>query len=690
MLNFLLKPKKEEIVTFSKPTSICRLLRTGLLTAILATFCMIQPGYSQSSGGYMTYDQLTQAVKALADANKGLATIESIGKTAEGRDLWLLTIAGKGGIPVAQRQGLLIAANFEGDHLAGSTLALEATRYLLGSYATDDAVKKSIDNYVYYVMPRMNPDGAEAFFSKVKVGRKSNSTAFDADNDGRLDEDGPDDLNNDGQITVFRVKDANGLYRIDPDEPMLMKRADAAKGERGEYSIYPEGIDNDKDGFINEDPAGGIDINRNFMHAYPYFKENAGKYMVSEPGTRAMMEWIIDHRNIAMVLTFGESDNLIVPPTSRGALSSDRPLDLVQFAEATKSGAGRVGMVTTGGRGGFERFMMMGGGGGEFMRGGQTATTAASARSQRPAQTAATTINTSDLEYYTKASEKYKELTGIKTQPVLRNPEGAFFQYAYFQFGVPAFSTPGWGIILPADTARRGMRPGGARTAGNDAGAAANPPAGNFAGGGQGRSMQGMGGAAGAMQAGATSEGASQAPGIDASWLKYLNANNPQGFVKWQPVKHPEYGDVEVGGFAPNDIANPPADKLGELGANHGKFAVYLTSLYAQVKVAKTEVINEGGGLFRIRAEVANEGFLPTAMRQGVQSRSVKPTMVQLGVKPEQIMSGSSKTSFFQALDGSGRRVKYEWLIKGKAGDKIDLKVVSQKAGADTAVITLK
>ncbi len=684
MLNFLLKPKKEEIVTFSKPKSICRMLRTGLLTAILATFCMFQPGYSQSSGAYMTYDQLTQAVKALADANKGLATVESIGKTAEGRDLWLLTIAGKGGIPVAQRQGLLIAANFEGDHLVGSTLTLEAARYLLASYATDDAVKKSIDNYVYYVMPRMNPDGAEAFFSKVKVGRKSNSTAFDADNDGRLDEDGPDDLNNDGQITVFRVKDVNGLYRTDPDEPMLMKRADAAKGERGEYSIYPEGIDNDKDGYINEDPAGGTDINRNFMHAYPYFKENAGKHMVSEPETRAMMEWIIDHRNIAMILTFGESDNLIVPPTSRGALSSDRPLDLVQWAQATSAGAGRVGMVSTGGRGGFDRFMMMGGGGG---RGGATTTTETSARSQRPVQTAATTVNSSDVEYFTKASEKYKELTGIKTQPVLRNPEGAFFQYAYYQFGVPAFSTPGWGITLPADTARRSARPGGARQGGNEAPAAA---AAQTFGGAQGRSMMGMGGgSAAAAQTGAQAEGGSAA-GIDATWLKWLNTNNPQGFIKWQAAKHPEYGDVEVGGFAPNDIFNPPADKLGDLGENHGKFAVYLTTLYAQVKVAKTEVISEGGGLFRIKAEVANEGFMPTATRMGVQARSVKPTMVQLGVKPEQILSESSKTNFFQALDGSGRRVRYEWLIKGKAGDKIELKVVAQKAGSDTAVITLK
>jgi hypothetical protein len=658
------------------------------LTVLMAFFFLVSPGFTQSSGGHMTYDQMTQAVKALADSHKGLATIESFGKSSEGRDLWVLTIAKQGGVPAGERQGLLIAANFEGDHLVGSTLAVEAAKYLLDSYATDEAVKKSIDQYVYYVIPRMNPDGAEAFFGKLKTGKKTNSNPFDADNDGRMDEDNPDDLNGDGQITVFRVKDPNGLYRIDPDEPMLMKKADAAKGERGEYSIYPEGIDNDKDGFINEDLSGGTDINRNFMHAYPYFKENAGKYMVSENETRALLDWMLVHRNIAMVLTFGESDNLITAPSSRGTLSSDRPLDLVNFANATIAGAGRVGMVSAGGGRGFGRYggMMFG----DFPMGGTQSAASAetSGRSQRPAQTAATTVNTSDLEYFTKASEKYKEVTGIKTQPVLRNPEGAFFQYAYFQFGVPSFSTPGWGIILPADTARRGQRPGGAARMGGNETPAAAQGAMNF-GGGQSR-MQGMGGSqATGQQAGGGSE-ASQAAGIDATFLKYLNANNPQGFVKWQAAKHPEYGDVEVGGFAPNDIFNPPYDKLGELGVSHGKFAVYLTSLYAQVKVAKTEVVNEGGGLFRIKAEVSNEGFLPTALRQGVQSRSVKPTMVQLEVKPEQIIQGNSKTNFFQTLDGSGRRTKYEWLIKAKSGDKIELKVVSQKAGSATEMITLK
>ena len=659
---------------------ILRKLINNALLLLIGIFCLLNAGFSQTAGSYLTYDELINAVKTLVDSHKDFAKVESIGKTAEGRDLWVLTIAKAGTVPVAERPGLLIAANFEGDHLIGSSLSLEIARYLLNGYATEETVKTSLDNHVFYIMPRLNPDGAETMFAKVKTDRKTNSTPVDGDHDGRLDEDGPEDLNNDGQITVMRVRDVNGLYRIDPDEPMLMKKADPAKGERGEYSIYPEGIDNDKDGFINEDAAGGTDINRNFMHAYPYFKENAGRYMVSENETRAMVEWMLAHKNIAMVMTFGESDNLIVPPTSRGQLSTDRPLDLIQFAQASIAEASRVGMVSGGGRGG--RFTMADFPGGMFFN--ATAQPDASARSQRPAQTAATTVNSSDLEYFNTASEKYKELTGIKTQPSLRNPEGAFFQFAYFQLGLPSFSTPGWGLILPADSSRRGGRAGlGQRPGGADAAAGAG--AGNFAMGG-GRSM----GGGGAQAAGGQQEGGAQAPGIDASYYKYLTTANINGFVKWQTVKHPEFGEVEVGGFTPTEIYNPPADKIADLGTNHAKFALYLSTLFAEIKVAKTEVVNEGGGLFRIKAEISNEGFLPTATRMGVQARSVKPTMVQLGVKPEQIISGSSKTNFFQALEGSGRRQKFEWLIKGKTGDQIELKVVSQKGGTDMAKITLK
>jgi hypothetical protein len=179
-------------------------------------------------------------------------------------------------------------------------------------------------------------------------------------------------------------------------------------------------------------------------------------------------------------------------------------------------------------------------------------------------------------------------------------------------------------------------------------------------------------------------------PGIDKQVLKFFDTEKIDGFAAWSAVKHPELGEVEIGGFKPYTLTNPPAAKISEIGTAHAKFALYLSSLFPKVKIARTEVISHGGGLFRIRAEVENSGFWPTALAQGVTARAVKPTMVQLGVKQEDIISGHSKTNFFQALSGSGGREKFEWLVKGKAGDRIELKVVSEKAGADKSVIVLK
>jgi hypothetical protein len=162
------------------------------------------------------------------------------------------------------------------------------------------------------------------------------------------------------------------------------------------------------------------------------------------------------------------------------------------------------------------------------------------------------------------------------------------------------------------------------------------------------------------------------------------------GFAAWTAAKHPDLGDVEIGGFKPYAAVNPPAAKIAELGKAHAEFALYLPSLFAKVAVAKLEAVAQGGGLYRVKAEVENTGFWPTAMAHAVVARAVKPTMVQLQVAPESILSGNQKTNFIPSLTGSGGRQKFDWLIKAKAGETLTLKVVSQKAGAAGQSVTLK
>lgn len=608
---------------------------------------------------YLTHEELTAALRDLAQTHAKLARLVEVAKSREGRTVWAIEIANPAGTPVAERPALLVAANFEGDQLIGSQLSLYVAEQLLTGYASDPAITQRLDQHVFYIVPRANPDGAEAMFGAVKSPRKTNAARFDDDNDGRLDEDGPEDLNKDGVISIMRVKDPAGPYMIHPDDPRLLRRADAAKGERGGYAIYWEGTDNDGDGFINEDPAGGVDLNRNFQHQYPYYTPDAGPHMASEPEVRGILDYVLARRNIAAILTFGESDNLIAPPGRTGALAPASTVDLIAFANQSIAGARDVGRFQSGA----QQFFF--GGFGGRGRGGEGGRGAEPAGRGGPRPTPpATTVAPADLEYFRAIGDKYRQLTGIRAAPPTRTPGGAFFEYGYYQFGVPSFSTPGWGITAPG-----AQGPAGAQGAPGAPGGRA-------------------GGPGGAGPGGEPPESGTAA--FDLRLVRWMDAEKVNGFVAWQPFKHPTLGDVEIGGFRPYSSSNPDAAKIAELGKSHTAFVTYLSSLFPKVTIAGTSVASLGGGLYRIKAEIENGGFLPTATAQGIRARSVKPTMVQLGVNPDDIVSGAAKTSFFPSLAGSGRRQTYEWIIKGKPGSTLTLKAVAQKGGAAATTITLR
>ncbi len=633
---------------------------------------------------YLDHDGLTRELRSLVNSSD-LAMMESLGTTIEGRNIWVVTVGDPEGPPMGQRPGVLVAGNLEGDHLAGSHLALEAIRYLIQN-ADEAGVQSVLETKVFYFFPRLNPDGAEAMFGPVTWNRRTNGHDRDDDNDGRMGEDGPEDLNGDGAITMMRVADPEGPYMIDPDNPRVMKVADATKGEAGGYKIYWEGTDNDGDGFINEDGPGGVDLNRNFQHEYPYWQSDAGKYMVSEVESRAIMDFALAHKNIAAVLTFGATDNLVTPPASGGTLAGARVLDLAAFADGSNEGVHDVGVFSSrgGGFGGFRGFGGRGGGGGGWLRGAQPGADNDPNSGSRPS----TTVSSADLVYFQAASEAYKEITGIDYVPVHRTPEGAFFQFGYFQFGVPSFSTPGWGLPgtgTPAGASgQRGPQADSPQEVG---GRVRTPPGGNAAGG---MRPGGRGGMVQQVARGRGGAGAAAGSGSDGELLRRLEAAGVEAFADWTAFQHPDLGEVEIGGFLPYVTHNPPADQLAELGAQHGEFLVKLGGMLPQVRIADTEVTAHGGGLFTVEVQVENTGFFPTSLQHGVRSRSVGPTLLQLQVGADAIMTGADKTVSLGVLDGSGTRESVTWVIRGQEGGRVEVKLISAKSGHDTATITLR
>jgi hypothetical protein len=623
---------------------ICGPTVSGGLTLALA-LTLAAPGAGEGqSAAYLDYQSFTRELRAVVDAS-GLATMESLGTTLGGRNVWMVRVGDPSGTPLDERPGVLVVGNLEGDHLVGGQLSLEAIRYLT-THAETEAVRSALARNVFYFFPRLNPDGAEAMFDGVKGNRRTNGQPWDDDNDGRVDEDGPEDLNGDGYITVMRVPDPAGRFMIDTADARAMKRADPSQGETGAFTLYWEGRDNDGDGFINEDGPGGVDLNRNFQHAYPYWTADAGPHMVSEVETRALMDFVLDHRNIAAILAFGESDNLVTPPDARGELAREKVPALASFADASLADVLTKGIAPTGAGGG-----MRGGGrggGAGFLRGAQVGRDNDPSSGTRPA----TTVAGPDQVYFKAVSDAYKRITGIETVPLHRTPEGAFFEYGYFQFGVPSFSTLGWGFPRTEAQGQPQARGGG--------GAGASGTAGNAARRG------------------------------DAALLAELDAAGIDAFAEWTPFLHPELGEVEIGGFLPYVTHNPPAEQLPALGVKHGEFLTELAGMLPRVRIARTEVEALGDGLFRIEVEAENTGFFPTSLRHGQTSRFVGPTFLQIQVENEDILSGAEKTASLGVLAGSGSREKVTWVIRGRPGAGVEIKLHSQKAGRDTATLTLR
>jgi hypothetical protein len=147
---------------------------------------------------------------------------------------------------------------------------------------------------------------------------RSSVRPHDSDHDGLLDEDPPEDLNGDGNITRMRVKDDTGPWKTSPDDPRLLVRR--KEEEKGEWRVYSEGIDNDRDGQYNEDGIGGLDINRNWPSRWQqeYLQRGAGVYPLSEPETRAVAEFLFSHRNVTGAVNHHMAGNFLYrPPTNR-------------------------------------------------------------------------------------------------------------------------------------------------------------------------------------------------------------------------------------------------------------------------------------------------------------------------------------------------------------------------------------
>jgi len=621
----------------------------------LFLFLLFLPAISANSNpaeGYHDYNAMTSALKQLESQNPQIAKLTSIGKTLKGRDIWLMQISGTKGLSPLEKQALLICGNLEGDHVIGSEVALGIAENLIKGYGQDEKITTALDTRTFYVIPRLNPDGAELFFDDLLNEHPGNLKPRDEDYDWLIDEDGPEDLNGDGMITLMRVKDKEGDWIIDEKDPRLMKKKESGTPVDKLYKIYPEGIDNDGDELYNEDGPGGFDIDRNFPHNFGYNPKGLGIYPASEIETQSVIDFITryapefktqPHKNICGVLVFSKFDNL----AAGTGIESGTPT----FPEPPRAEEPT----------GMSRMMMFMG-----RRGGQP-----TEQQPRPTDPQPKRTNAQDTYLFENVSKKYKEITGIKTA-VSEKPAGSMLEWAYFQYGVPTFSANLWSL-------REEERAPAAKMKGEaDADPAQSRPAQAQTGGMDRQAMMRQ-----FMQRSSASATPEQSTGNEDKWLKWIDdKNNGEGFVAWTKFDHKQLGEVEIGGFVPHVRTNPKADQIPELNKSHAEFALYLASQFAEIVLDDPEVKKMGSDLYELKIKIHNKGQFPYATAQGQRTGNINSIMLRLKFEDDEKMNlfGGAKRMDTPTLD-AGAEKEFKWVIISPAGKKIDVTVWAQNGG---------
>jgi hypothetical protein len=252
---------------------------------------------------YGNYSQITQRVRALKDRYPDKVQFKSLGKTAGGKDVWLITL-GKG--ETEKHPAIAIVGGVDGRHLLGVEMAMGLAERILTQSNVDEVLAAN----TYYVFPNVQPDATEQYFAPLRYERTVNARNTDNDRDGNINEDPYEDLNNDRMITRMRVESPKGTHIESPKDTRVLIPADPAKGEIGKYLVLSEGTDNDKDGLFNEDGEGGVNFNRNFTFGYKNFRPESGEHAVSEVESRVVAEFLYDAFNVHTVLSFSLNNNL--------------------------------------------------------------------------------------------------------------------------------------------------------------------------------------------------------------------------------------------------------------------------------------------------------------------------------------------------------------------------------------------
>ena len=555
---------------------------------------------------YLKFDEMLEAIEKLCSPYPNLTHQISIGKSLQGRDLRVVEVTNKATGPASEKPGLWIDGNTHSSEVTGSVVCLKTLWHLLSNYGKDHSITELLDNKVVYIMPRVNPDGAEVFLTKpYHMTAAGIPNPVFSDGEGHYDED----IDGDGKSLFMRILDPNGDWKVSRKDPRLMIKREATDNEGPLYKVLREGM------FLKYKPGKEVTMapprflggtNRN----YPAYWApgglplgGAGVFPLEEVEARAIADFWAKHPNLSGMHTFHTSGGLILRESAVHPDSwfREQNLDIDLAIYKYLSAIGE---------------------------------------------------NLTDYP----AISIFDEFTFEDDRPFRRGCATSFF---YEHLGAFVFSIELWDweheIGLGHFRERGGIEFSFSRLSEDD----------------------------------------------QLRELTWIDSNYPEAFVPWHKVKHPQLGEVEVGGIDTKVTRrNPPPGKWLEKEVDKViLFALRHASLLPLIRISDYKTEKVGDGIYKVEAQIVNTGWLPTNVTElAKRTKRASPVVAEIQL-PEgaELVIGHEKISLGNLEGHSAKlllprvvggeivdksRAHVEWVIK--TGDSKDVKIIARCPRAGT------
>jgi murein tripeptide amidase MpaA len=557
---------------------------------------------------YFPYQELTDYLRQYATAYPQLATLESIGQSYEGRDVWALTVTNQATGSADSKPAMYIDGNIHAGEVTGSIACMYLIDYLLGRFPEDPVVKKLLDTRTFYILPRVNPDGAELYLTSPTMLRSSVRSYPD----WRKDEDPAglhaEDIDGDGEILLMRVRDdAHGAWKVDAEDDRVLVERSPLDLSGPFYHVFSEGMLRDEFGnprqsaqlpFEVQPTKHGLDLNRNFPAGYNPLTPGAGPYPLSEPETRNQVEFISSKQNIAGVLLYHTHGGVLYRPHSTMP-DKNFPGDDAGMYELV----GKLGTDVTG--------------------------------------------------YPVVCC--YGDIWS-----------GVLDDWCYEQLGLFAFTPELWDLVGRALPGKK-----------------FDPT----------RAMS-----------------AQERRELELSLLRWNDRElSGQGFECWRPFAHPQFGQVEIGGWHVKECRqNPPRQFLQPECHKITQFALGYALALPEAHIDEVQVEPLGNDVFQITTVVSNHGYLPTNVsNMALKQQAVRPDRVRLELPTDWELVNCEATQAVGHLQGyaAGQKLRFfnyappaksvkrvHWTVRVTDANvtTAQVQLLSQRGGTETKPVNLR